>query len=92
MSKHLGSNFDDFLEEEGLLAEVQAEAVKRVVVWQLNKFMKENGLSKSALAKALGTSRTGVDRLLDETNLSVTLSTIVSVAQLTGKKLKLSFI
>ncbi len=32
--KYLGSNFDDFLKEEGLLAEAEAVAVKRVVAFQ----------------------------------------------------------
>ncbi|MBI3851617.1 MAG: hypothetical protein HY298_15265 [Verrucomicrobia bacterium] len=32
---HIGSNFDDFLAQEGLLAECEAGALKRVVTWQL---------------------------------------------------------
>lgn len=33
-NKYTGSSFDDFLEEEGLLAEVEATAKKRVVEYQ----------------------------------------------------------
>jgi antitoxin HicB len=34
MNQHLGSNFDDFLAEEGILAETQAVALRRVAVVQ----------------------------------------------------------
>jgi antitoxin HicB len=33
--QHVGSSFDDFLQEEGILEEVTAIAVKRVLVWQI---------------------------------------------------------
>lgn len=35
MSRHVGSNFDDFLNEEGVLEEVELVAAKRVVLFQL---------------------------------------------------------
>lgn len=35
--KHIGSSFDDFLEEEGTLAETNAIAIKRVVAWQIQQ-------------------------------------------------------
>ena len=35
MSKrHMGSSVDDFLKEEGIFEEAQAQAVKGVVAWQ----------------------------------------------------------
>ena len=33
MNQHIGSNFDDFLEEEGLLEEITAIAQERVLAW-----------------------------------------------------------
>ena len=39
--KNVGSNFDDFLKEEGILEEVQETAIKRVLAHQLQKAMKE---------------------------------------------------
>ncbi|MBN4075419.1 MAG: Fis family transcriptional regulator [SAR86 cluster bacterium] len=91
MNKHIGSKFDDFLNEENLLAEAQAEAIKRVVVWQLEQVMEEQKLSQTELAKRLHTSRSGLKRLLDEENTSITLNTLANVAQVTGKKLQISF-
>lgn len=47
MGTHRGSKLDDFLDEEGLLAESEAVAVKRVIAWQLQEMMKQQGLSKT---------------------------------------------
>jgi len=43
-NEHLGSNFDDFLQQEGLLAEVEATAIKRVIAFQIAGLMKEHNL------------------------------------------------
>ena len=88
-NKHLGSDFDDFLQDEGLLAEVEATAIKRVLAFQIQKEMEERQLTKSALAKLMNTSRSSLDRLLDPDNPSVTLVTMESAAIALGKKLKI---
>ena len=31
MNQHIGSDFDDFLREEGIFAEVEAAAIKKVI-------------------------------------------------------------
>ena len=85
--KHIGSNFDDFLREEGLLAQVEAVAIKRVLAYQIAQAMKEKGLTKVTLAKMMGTSRAQLDRLLDPENPSVTLQTLGKAAHVLGKKL-----
>ncbi len=87
-NKHVGSGFDDFLQEEGLLAEAEATAVKRIITHQIEKDMSERNLSKSALARRMKTSRSALDRLLDPENASVTLLTLESVAFALGRKLK----
>jgi antitoxin HicB len=87
--RHVGSSFDDFLHEEGLLAEAEATAVKRVLAYQIEKEMAERNLTKSAMAGRMQTSRSSLDRLLDPENASVTLLTLESVALALGKKLKI---
>ena len=87
-NKHVGSSFDEFLQKEGLLAEAEATAVKRVLAYQIEKEMAELQISKSALARMMKTSRSSLDRLLDPDNPSVTLLTLESVALALGKKLK----
>ena len=51
--KHMGSSIDDFLKEEGIFEEAQAEALKEVVAWQLAEAMKEKKLSKNKMAALL---------------------------------------
>jgi DNA-binding Xre family transcriptional regulator len=87
-NKHIGSDFDDFLRTEGLLAEAEATAVKRVIAHQIEKEMAERRISKNELAHAMQTSRSSLDRLLDPENASVTLLTLQSVALALGKRLK----
>ena len=88
MSKHIGSRLDEFLEEEGLLAEAEAAATKRVIAWQIENMMRGEGLSKSEMARRMGTSRSALDRLLDPSNPSVTLLTIERAARALGKKVR----
>ncbi len=87
-NKHIGSSFDEFLQDEGLLAEAEASAVKRVLAYQIEKEMRDRNISKSALANMMKTSRSSLNRLLDPANPSVTLLTLQSVALALGKKLK----
>ena len=88
-NNYLGSSFDDFLEEEGLRADAEAAAIKRVIAYQIEIEMKQANLSKSAMAEKMHTSRTALDRLLDPTNVSVTLQTLERAALALGKSLKI---
>jgi len=87
--KNIGSNFDSFLEEDGLLADAQAVAVKRVIAYQIEEAMKQKKMTKAGLAKKMGTSRSALDRLLDPSNVSVSLKTLGKAASTLGKKLKI---
>jgi DNA-binding Xre family transcriptional regulator len=90
--EHLGSNFDDFLVEEGLLAEVEAVAIKRVIAFRVAQLMKEKKLSKTAMAKRMKTSRAVLNRLLDPSNKSATLQTLERAARALGKQLHIEFV
>ena len=92
MRKHFGSNFDEFLEEEGLLSESEATAAKRVIAFQLSRFMKEHKLSKSEMARRMQTSRSALDRLLDASNASVTLRTLDRAARALGRQLRIALV
>ncbi len=89
MGKHTGSTLDDFLDEEGLLAEAEAVAVKRVIAYQLGEMMKSQGLSRTELARRMKTSRASLERLLDPKNASVTLLTLERAAQALGMRVKI---
>jgi hypothetical protein len=88
-NEHFGSSFDDFLDEEGIRDEVTAYAVKRVLAWQIQQEMTAQGLSKSAMAKRMKTSRTQLDRLLDPSNVKVQLETMQRAAAAVGRRLHL---
>ena len=87
--KNIGSSFDDFLKEESLLETSTAIALKRVIAWQIAKEMKAQNLTKTELAKRMHTSRAALNRLLDEHDSSLTLTTLASAAAALGKKVNL---
>jgi len=86
--KNLGSSFDAFLAEEGLLEDATATAVKRYIAFQLAEKMSADNLSKSEMARRMATSRSALDRLLDPSNPAVTLQTLQSAAHALGGRLK----
>jgi hypothetical protein len=85
---HIGSSFDDFLAEEALLEETTAIAVKRVIAWQIEQEMGVQKLTKTAMAKKMHTSRAALNRLLDETDTSLTLTTLASAAAALGRQVR----
>ncbi|WP_293911607.1 helix-turn-helix domain-containing protein [Deinococcus sp.] len=90
--KRVDSSFDDFLAEEGRLAETEAVALKRVIAFQIAEELTRSGLSKTELAARMDTSRSAVDRLLDPENHAVTLRTLERAAQVLGKRLRLELV
>ena len=88
----IGSSFDDFLKEDGIYEEVTARAIKRVIARQLDALMEDQGLTKSALAKRMKTSRAQLDRVLDPANGSVTLDTLARAAKAVGRQLRMELV
>ena len=86
-SEFIGQDFDEFLKEEGIAAEVEARAIKKVVV----ALLEGAGLSQVDLAQKMKTSRTQVRRLLDPENTSITLSTLQRAADVAGHRLVIGF-
>jgi len=91
-NQYIGSSLDDFLAEENLYEQANETAIKRVLVWQIEQLMKEQALSKAAMAKRMQTSRAALDRLLDPDNESVTLHTLQRAARSVGKHLRLELV
>jgi predicted XRE-type DNA-binding protein len=85
---HIGSNFYDFLAEEAMLEEATAVAVKRVIAWQIEQEMAVQKLMKTAMAKKMHTSRAALNRLVDETDTSLTLTTLASAAAALGRQVR----
>lgn len=85
----VGSSFDDFLREQGTHEETTAQAIKRVLAFEIAQTMKEQKISKVAMAQRLETSRSQLDRLLDPTHEGVTLGTLSRAAQVLGRQLNI---
>jgi predicted XRE-type DNA-binding protein len=86
---HTGSNFDDYLKEEGVFDEVQAKALKRALAEQLEESMQDAKLNKIEMAKKMATSRSQLDRVLDPENVSVQLDTLIKAARAVGKEVEI---
>ena len=91
-NKHRGSDFRDFLKEQGILGEVESRALKQALSLQLDRLLKEKELTKTQMAARMKTSRAAVDRLLDVSNSSVTLNTLGKAARALGRKVKIDLV
>ena len=89
--KYLGSGIDDFLKDEGVFEDAQAQAVKEVVAWQLAQAMKKQKISKNKMATMLKTSRSQVDRLLDAKD-DITLSSLQRAAAIVGRRVSIELV
>jgi len=89
---HAGGDFDDFLNEEGVLKEVESRALKRALAIRVQYLMKMQKLTKSDMAIRMRTSRAAVDRLLDGDNTSVTLGTLNKAARALGRKVRIELV
>lgn len=92
MNPHIGSDFDDFLAEQGLGEEVTAAALKRVISWQISEAMRLQKVTKKALAERMHTSRTAVDRALDQNDPGMTIATLASAARALGQRVEVRLI
>lgn len=88
----IGSSFETYLQEQGTLEETTAIAVKRVLAWQLEQAMEEKQLSKNQMAKAMKTSRSQLDRILDPDNDRVQLATLTAAARVVGRQLRIELV
>ncbi len=94
MSKrtHRGSDFRDFLKEQGILGEVEARALKQAMSLQISRLLEEKSVTKAEMAARMKTSRAAVDRLLDASNSSVTLNTLGKAARALGRKVQIELV
>lgn len=91
-NRHIGSDFGDFLKEEGIYEETNDIAIKRVIAYQLEQEMKAQNITKTKMAQMMHTSRAVVNRLLSPDNSSLTLNTLEVATSVLGKKLSISIV
>ena len=90
-NQHWGSTLDDFLSEEGILPPAKAEAVTRVLMWQLAEEIHKQGITKTQMAERMHTSRSQVDRIFQAKG-NVTIETLQRAAALVGCELRLELV
>jgi len=88
---HWGTSLDAFLAEEGTREAVKAEALTRVIAWQLSQEMRRRGITKAALAEQMHTSRAQVDRILKAKG-NVTIESLQRAAALVGRRLRVELV
>lgn len=88
----VGDTLESLLEETGDREVVYCRAVKEVIAWQLEEARKAGDVSKTAMAEALRSSRSQVDRILDPENVAVSLDLLARAAQVLGKRLKVELV
>lgn len=88
----IGSLFDEFLEEQGVLEQTHAVAIKRVLAWQIQQAMEEQHMSKVAMAERMHTSRSQLDRLLDPDQPGIQLDTLERAAEAVGRRLRVELV
>ncbi len=92
IKKNMKSDFDEFLKEASIFEEVNNNAIKRVIAYQIEQEMKQQNITQTELAKKMNTSRTVIHKLLNPENNSLTLQSLQSVANALGKRLSISLI
>ncbi len=92
MNKHVGSDFDDFLEADDILEDCSTAAIKRAITWQIKERMGQAKMTRSALAKRMNTSRAAVARLLDERDEGMTIDTLSRAARALGSRVDVQFV
>jgi DNA-binding Xre family transcriptional regulator len=89
---HRGSDFSDFLADEGIRPEVEVLALKRMVALQLQQILIQEHITKTQLATRMKTSRASLDRILDPANPSLTVASLGKAAAALGRKVELRFV
>jgi antitoxin HicB len=91
-NRHIGSSFENWLDEAGIRPEVTAVAIKAVIAHQLAEEMKRKGIAKKRMAELMQTSRAQLDRLLDPDNGGATIESLQRAARAVGRELRLELI
>jgi antitoxin HicB len=88
---HWGTTLDEFLDEDGIRDAARAEAVTRVIAWQIAQEMERQGITKARLAELMHTSRAQVDRILKAQG-NITIETLQRAASLVGRDLRVELV
>jgi hypothetical protein len=86
-TKHHGTTLTSLFDELGEREDFELLRAKKRIAMKLELEMKKKAITRTALSKTMKTSRTLVNRLLDPSDTSTTLSTLVKAQQALGVRL-----
>lgn len=89
INKNIGSDFEEFLAEDGILEECSAVAVKRVLSMELQDLMHEKHVNRTELAKRMNSSRSQIARLLNPEETGTSIDSLTRAAAAMGKHLEI---
>lgn len=92
LDTHEFPTLDDYLAERGLLESVSIGAEKLAISRQLTNEMAAKAISKTEMAKRMGTSRAQLDRVLNPQSQNVTIETLARAAQVLGRRLHIELV
>lgn len=90
--KRFPTTTTEYLREEGLYGDVEANALKHVIAAALTQRMERLGMTVTELARELGTSRAAVNRIFDPLNTSLTLNTLARTAAVLGCRVRVEIV
>ncbi len=91
-NRHVGSDFGEFLQTEGIAHEVEQGAHKKALAIDIRRIMEAKRVSEAALARRLGTSRTAIRRMLDPQEHGTRLDSLVRLSAALGYALDIRLV
>ena len=83
---------DDRLDDEAFKARIRRRAEMMQTARQIGRQMKEQGVTKTEMAKRIGTSRAQIDRILDPCSHGLTVDTLARAAEALGHSIHIELV
>ena len=88
----IGSKVDDFLKEKGIFETTTAAAIKKGLALQITEEMQAQRLTKTLMAQRIHTSRSALNRLMDDKDTSLTPMSLASAAAALCKRVNVNLV
>lgn len=86
---NIGTPFESWRDKDVVFAQTSIGPIKRALARQVAAAMAQDGLTRTQMARRMGTSRGTLDRLLNAEIESISLATLQKAAAAVGRKLYL---
>ncbi len=86
INRHIGSSLNNFLDDEGILPEVQAKAFKEVIAFKVKRYIADNKITNTRAAIYFGISEKNLKKLINGDHIDIEILTIIKVINKIGKR------